>query len=487
MKKRINMQAVLALTAMSTVLTSWTGGVSARNNNNNNNNNRGPAPAPQRQDQGAQRAQQEQQQRAFQQQMQQQQESRRNQEQQARQQEEQARNNQQQAMRSQQEAAQRQQQEIGRQQQEAGQRQAQEMQRQQQEAGQRQAQEMQRQQQESARNQEKQQEQMQRQQEQAQRQQQEQAQRQQKEAERQPQNEMRQQQNNPPREMEAQQREQKNEAKNAERNRPEERTAFGAPPNEIHGLPGRFNPGTGLRPVTPRPFNMPQVKIDKAHSMPVLEGNLSAEEREHANLVNQNLTAHLYAVAANQAPPTFGETQNYWHNTYFNNYPINWNNQTAYLTPQNCFVNVVQPNQWPYWYNAQPGWQYCNGFSLGNVVNVAANWLGFGWHPYYGPQPDGFVCATNYFPTLWTYVPAYGLWRVAGEQGWAPSGPPYDYTGPISVQVWEPRHVNVRDPYTGWATKRVVNVIYMYNAFFFPDMERWGYTNRHGYFVWLNL
>jgi hypothetical protein len=464
------MQAILAFTAMSTLLTSWTDGVSARNNNNNNNNNNhGPEPAPQRQDQGAQRAQQEQQQHAFQQQMQQQQESRRNQEQQMRAQEEQARNNQQQAMRAQQEAAQRQQQE----------------------AGQRQQQEMQRQQQEASRNQERQQEQMQRQQEQAQRQQQEQSQRQQQEAQRQQQNEMRQQekqqQNNPERVMEAQQREQKTEARNEERNRPEERTAFGAPPTEVHGGALRFNPGTGLRPVAPRAFNVPQVRIDKAHSMPVLEGNVSAEEREHANLVNQNLTSHLYAVAANQGPQTFGETQNYWHNAYFNNYPIVWNNQTAYLTPQNCFVNVVQPNQWPYWYNAQPGWQYCNGFSLGNMVNVAANWLGFGWHPYYGPQPEGFVCATNYFPTLWTYVPAYGLWRVAGEQGWAPSGPPYDYTGPISVQIWEPRHVDVRDPYTGWTTKRVVNVLYMYNAFFFPEMERWGYTNRHGYFVWLNL
>ncbi|MGH2506165.1 MAG: hypothetical protein ACRDHZ_01885, partial [Ktedonobacteraceae bacterium] len=265
------------------------------------------------------------------------------------------------------------------------------------------------------------------------------------------------------------------------------RTAYSAPPGEYRGLPGKFNAGNGIRPVSPRPFNVPQVRLDKAVAMPVLEQNISDEEREHANLVNQNLAAHLYAVAANQAPQTFGEMQNYWHNAYFNKYPVVWNNQTAYLTPQNCFVNVVQPNMYPYWYNPQPGWQYCNGFSLGNMTNVAANWLGFGWHPYYGPRPEGFVCATNYFPTLWTYVPAYGLWRVAGEQGWAPSGPPYDYSGPISVEVWEPRHVSVRDPYTGWATKRVVNVLYMYNAFFFPNMERWGYTNRHGYFVWLNL
>ena len=70
---------------------------------------------------------------------------------------------------------------------------------------------------------------------------------------------------------------------------------------------------------------------------------------------------------------------------------------------------------------------------LGSLAN-GLDWLRWGWHPYYGPLPDGFV-ATDYVPTPWIYFPAYGLWRQPGIMGWAPSGPPFNYSGPISVEV----------------------------------------------------
>jgi len=450
------MQAVFALTAVSSLLTSWNQAIAAHGNRGEEppqpqqQQRQQPPQQQQRQEQAraqqdAGRAQQEQQRKALEQQMQQQAESRRSQEQTMRTQEENARRSQETAMRAQQEAAQRQQ----RTQQEQSQQQQQ--QRQQQEAQLQRTQEGQRQQQalqvRAAQSQQREQ---------------------QKEQAQNVQGEMRAEQN---------------------REREGQRTAFGAGPGpggERSG-PGGFRPGIENRPVAPRPLRGTAIQLDKAHSMPVLEPNVSAQEKEHATIVDQNLRAHLYAVEHSQAPQNIGEVQNYWNSNYINNYPVMINNQTAYLNRENCFVHAVEPGQWPYWYNPQPGWQYANGFSLSNMINVAANWLGFGWHPYYGPQPDGFVCATDYFPTLWTYVPAYGLWRVAGEPGWASEGPPYDYTGPISVQVWEPRHIHVRDPYTGWMTDRVINVMYMYNAYFFPEDERWGYTNNNGYFVWLNL
>ncbi|HEY9758172.1 MAG TPA: hypothetical protein V6C97_23605 [Oculatellaceae cyanobacterium] len=102
------------------------------------------------------------------------------------------------------------------------------------------------------------------------------------------------------------------------------------------------------------------------------------------------------------------------------------------------------------------------------------DWLRCGWHPYYGPPPDGFLCASDYIPTTWIYFPAYGLWQQPGVYSWAPSGPPFEYTGPITVEVLEPRHVHVRDPYTGWERTQVMNVVYLYKAFYDEEYEHWG-------------
>lgn len=438
----------------------------------------------QRAQQDAQRAQMESQQRA-------QEAARRAQESQLRAQEEQARQSQQNAMREQQEQARRSQEEqqrnMQRQQEEAQrnqQRAMEEQQRNQQRAMQEQQQNQQRAMEEAQRNQQRDQ---QRAMEEAQKNQQRAMEEQQRNQQRGQEEAQRNEQRNEQREQQSAQREQQQMDRNQQRefgrgpNERQERTAFGAPSGT--GFGGR--PVATMRPVQPQPLREKQLPLTKSFSMPVLEPNATAEEREHAALVQQNLQAHLYAIQ--QPPPSVPEVQNYWNNSYLNNFPVMYNNQQVYLTPQNTYLDVCPPAQWPYWYTAQPGWQYATGYSFGGIFRAIANWLGFGWHPYYGPQPEGFVCASNYFPTQWIYVPAYGLWRMAGINGWAPSGPPYDYTGPISVQVWEPRHVNVRDPFTGFANSRVINVMYMYNAFFYPEYERWGYTNRHGYFVWLNL
>jgi hypothetical protein len=243
-----------------------------------------------------------------------------------------------------------------------------------------------------------------------------------------------------------------------------------------------------FRPVQARPVPTEHIiPMSKGMSMPVLEENVAAAEKEHAQAVVQNLKNHLIPVQMDHAPANLLPTKAMWMNNYTNNYWSAINNQRFAINRQNTYVNSVMPADYPYWYQPEPGWQFSNGFVLGNMVRANLDWLRWGWHPYYGPQPDGFVCADDYVPTAWMYVPAYGLWMQPGVYGWAEAGPPYDYTGPITVEVLEPRHVHVKDPYNGWERGRVTNVIYLYNAFFYPEEERWGYVNRHGYFVWLNL
>lgn len=240
------------------------------------------------------------------------------------------------------------------------------------------------------------------------------------------------------------------------------------------------------RPIQPRAFTGKSVPIGKAISMPVLEQNVSAAERQHAQTVTQNLQRHLIAVPGGHAPSNFSQIRSASVNSYLNNYPSFINNRRLIINRQNTFINNVPQYEYPYWWHPSAGWCFSNSFTLGSLVN-GLDWLRWGWHPYYGPLPDGFVCATDYVPTPWIYFPAYGLWRQPGIMGWAPSGPPFNYSGPISVEVLEPRHVSVNDPYTGMVTTRIINVPYFYNAYFNPQDERWGYTNRHGYFVLLNL
>ncbi len=241
------------------------------------------------------------------------------------------------------------------------------------------------------------------------------------------------------------------------------------------------------RPVEPHPITGRPIPLQKAISMPMLEENSSPEERQHAQSVTQNLQRHLIALPLNQAPTNYSEIQNASLSNFTNNYPSNVNNQDIFINRQNSFINDVPQYENPYWWQPSSGWRFSNGFILGSLIHLDLNWLRWGWHPYYGPPPEGFVCADDYIPTPWIYFPAYGLWRQPGMMGWAPSGPPFDYTGPITVEILEPRRVNVNDPYTGFVATHIMNVPYFYDAFYNPEFERWGYINRHGYFLWVNL
>jgi hypothetical protein len=242
------------------------------------------------------------------------------------------------------------------------------------------------------------------------------------------------------------------------------------------------------RPTTVPPLQMTMAPFEKAIPQPVLQENINAAEREHAQAVIANLRAHLYPIDAQFAPANYAALRQEALNNYLNNYAAMVNNQTYWFNRQNTFVNPYPSYEWPAWWNTQtnPGWQFSNGFTLGSLATIGLDWLRWGWHPYYGPPPEGFACATDYVPTQWIYVPAYGLWRQAGVMGWAQSGPPFDYTGPITVEILEARHINTRDPYTGFEHKSVINVPYFYNAFYYPDQERWAYINRHNFFVWVN-
>jgi len=450
-----------------------------------------------RQQQQAQRQQQEQmakqqqeQQRQQQQQMQRQQEqaSRQQQEEQRRQQEQMAKQQQDQ-QRQQQQQASRQQQEMAREQQQQASRQQQEMAREQQQVG---RQQQERGQQPQARGQQEMSREPQQRDQQRQLQTQE---REQQEMSREPQ------QRDQQRQLQTQEREQgrneppiAREPQNEERQRGgEQRTAMTTPERSNMFGASRpsntsFNPqNVRTRPAQPRPLDVSRIQNNKAISMPYLEGRIGAAEQEHADQVTRNLQEHLVPVAANFAPPEVAQVTTYSMQSYLDNYNTFVNNQPIIINSSNTFCNPVPQYQYPSWYRPEPGWIYSNGFCLGNEYRENMDWLGYGWHPYYGPPPEGFICANNFEPTPWIYVPAYGLWRQPGISGWAPYGPPYDYTGPITVEVLEPRRIESIDPYTGGTHSTTMNVMYLYNAFYYPATEHWGYMNRHRYFVWLNV
>jgi hypothetical protein len=254
-----------------------------------------------------------------------------------------------------------------------------------------------------------------------------------------------------------------------------------APPNL-----NRIGTTALTRPASPRPLQEEALPLQKAVSMPVLEENATPEQQEHAQAVIHNLQAHMFAVPGSQAPPNIRAIQKLSLNNYTNNYRAVVNGQPLYINRDNTLVYPVQAGQYPYWYQPEPNWIFSNGFVLGSVLQVGLDWLRWNWHPYYGPPPDGFICSRDYTPTPWVYTPAYGLWTQPGSFSYASTGPDYDYTGPISVEVLEPRQIHVTDPYTGWKQLRTINVVYLYDAYFYPEYERWGYMNRHGYFIWLN-
>jgi hypothetical protein len=404
---------------------------------------------------------------------------RQEQEQQFRQQQQEARRSQEQALRAQEENARRAQQDQQRAMQEQARRAEQDQQR---------AAQQREQQQESRQEQAAQQREARQQQEQQQREAQQQRSMQEREAQQQAQQQRAEQAQEAKQEraMQAEQQRQGRENAPFNNNNPELRRAEMPHQTAVGQMPPIAVPNFA-RPSAPRALNITPVPLQKAAAVPMFDQSLiSAEERQHAQQVVQNLQQHLWPVPMAQAPPNYNVFPQQTLDYYANNYRTYCNDQPLYITRENTFVNPVPVSEYPYWYQPEQGWVYSNGFSLGNLIRTGLDWLGFGWHPYYGPAPGGFICAANYMPTPWVYYPAYGLWRMAGVNGWAPGGPPFDYSGPISVEVIEPRRVSVADPLTGWQHSRYINVPYLYNAFYYPEYERWGYMNRHKYFVWLN-
>lgn len=240
-----------------------------------------------------------------------------------------------------------------------------------------------------------------------------------------------------------------------------------------------------VRPFQPPPVGPHTIPLDKAMMMPALEEGITAEEREHAIQVENNLRRHLLAL---QVPPaTFSQVQSNVLNRFLSNYQTNIMGQAVNFNPQDTYVSAIPSYEYPAWWHPSPGWIFANGFTLGGLINVGMDWLRWGWHPYYGPPPEGFICAADYVPTPAIYYPAYGLWRIAGVNGWASAGPGAEYTGPISVEILEHRKITVQDPFSGQNVNRLVNVPYLYNAFYFPEFQRWGFMNRHGNFVLLSI
>jgi hypothetical protein len=243
-----------------------------------------------------------------------------------------------------------------------------------------------------------------------------------------------------------------------------------------------------VRPTTPPALQAHAIQLARASALPRVASNFSGQQRQQANLATSNLQNHLIALPPNQVPQNFQNYRNQQLNNYFNNYPAVIGGQPYYINRANTYLQQVQPGYYPNWYQPQPGWGYYNGFIFGNSLTADQNWLGWGWQPYWGPPPMGFISSSDFVPTPWIYVPAYDCWRQPGMDDCVQNGPPYDYTGPISVEVVEPVANGYGGGYGDYGGGGpVTNTLCLYNAFYNPDAGRWGYVNRNGYFFWLNI
>ncbi|CAN5694386.1 hypothetical protein BH10CYA1_BH10CYA1_04660 [soil metagenome] len=231
------------------------------------------------------------------------------------------------------------------------------------------------------------------------------------------------------------------------------------------------------RPSTLPPLRVQPIPLQKAFPLPNFAAHASGEQLEKARIAQNNMMRHLRAVPISQAPKNYAHFRSRQLQSYYNNYPFYVNNQRYYVNRQNTNYYPVQPNFYPSWYQPNSNWVFSNGFSLGNAVRIGADWLGYGWQPYYGAPPTGFICARDYIPTPWLYDAMAGQWRQPGLYSYMSEGPGYEYTGPITVEVIE----QVVAP-----GGQIVNVPYLYNAFYYQDQGRWAYENRQGYFIWVD-
>jgi hypothetical protein len=244
------------------------------------------------------------------------------------------------------------------------------------------------------------------------------------------------------------------------------------------------------RPAVPPPLPANPVPLQQAAPAPVIGGQgvqVSAAQQAQAALAYQKMQANLYPVSLAQAPPNFQQTASSQAANYLNNSPAYVGGQPISINPSNTYYNVVPQSNYPPWWGSfapQPGWGWSNGFVLGSIINAGLGWLRGGWPHYYGPPPNGFIYPPGFVPTPWVYNPFLNQWRQPGQMAWTPMPPPPDYVMPITVQAIEPIQVMVEG--LGGPVMQTVNQLVMYNAYYYPQMGRWGYQNRNGYFVWLN-
>ena len=225
--------------------------------------------------------------------------------------------------------------------------------------------------------------------------------------------------------------------------------------------------------------------VQKAAPQPFLIRSPSGGERHQAQLFQQNLQSRLTPVPASDAPSTYTELKATQTKNYFNNYPAYVNHQAITINKKNTYIREVPPTQYPAWYERTPGLTYCNSYILGSNVQVNSEFFGLDWPAFYGPAPEGFICQPDFFPTPWIYFPYCDKWRMSGALAFG-QGPDADYTGPITVETMEPVTAKIPDKF-GVPVFQTINVLDFYNAFYYPEIERWGYMNKQGNFVWLNI
>jgi hypothetical protein len=232
---------------------------------------------------------------------------------------------------------------------------------------------------------------------------------------------------------------------------------------------------------------------------PFLGKHPNAQQMRQGHAAYQNMQRNLWATPGANAPHNFQGYQTSQHNNYIHNYNTVINNQPVTINSGNTYVNPMPQGNYPHWwghwwhggggwggYNGWgPGWGWGTGFLVGSILRGSLAWLHWGWPAYYGPAPAGFMYCPNYVPTPWFYNPEVNQWRMAGALSYSPP-PPSDYTAPITVQVVEPVQVMAQDPDTGAQIEETINQVFFYNAYYYPEMGRWGYMNRAGYFIWLN-
>jgi hypothetical protein len=245
----------------------------------------------------------------------------------------------------------------------------------------------------------------------------------------------------------------------------------------------------GPRKITDRD-SLPAITVKpapagKALSQPFVIRNANFEQRKQAQTFQQNWQTRLLPIPEAQAPSNSAELQSKQLMVYLDNYQAFVNHQSVTITKKNTFMREVPPTQYPVWYERTQGWIYCSGIVIGGSIQAGPDWLASEWPAIYGKPPAGFICNPAFVPTPWTYIPYNDSWKQVGVLT-SGAGPATSYTGPITVEAVESMIAKLPDQF-GVPVSQTFNVLYLYNAFYYPEFERWGYRNKQGFFVWLNI